>query len=126
MSTTAELSAWWALVMGAAAALEDAANCLRDGDAKRAAEGAAKHYREKAKTLAPSLRHATKENGDCPHWCEACRVERSARAVAASPIDYSAAIAYCYKTLGHQQGTKGCIAFARGAEWMRDQLSKGR
>lgn len=43
---------WWALVMGAAASLEDAANCLRDPDAKRAAEGAARHYREKAKALA--------------------------------------------------------------------------
>jgi hypothetical protein len=47
----AEDAAWWALVMGAAAALEDAANCLSDADAKRAAEGAAKHYRTEAATL---------------------------------------------------------------------------
>jgi hypothetical protein len=38
-------------------------------------------------------------------------------------IDYTALIAHCYLTLGHAQGTKGCIAFARGAEWMRDQLA---
>ena len=43
--------AWWALVMGAAASIEDAENCLRDPDAKRQAEGAAKHYREAAKKL---------------------------------------------------------------------------
>lgn len=42
---------WFALVMNAAAALEDAANCLRDPDAKRAAEGAAKHYRAAANAL---------------------------------------------------------------------------
>lgn len=42
---------WFALVMNAAAALEDAANCLRDPDAKRAAEGAAKHYREAANAM---------------------------------------------------------------------------
>lgn len=47
-------AAWWALVMGAAAALEDAANCLTDPDAKRAAEGAAKHYRTEANTLWPN------------------------------------------------------------------------
>lgn len=47
-------AAWWALVMGAAAALEDAANCLRDPDAKKAAEGAAKHYRTEANTLWPN------------------------------------------------------------------------
>lgn len=44
-------SAWWALVMGAAASIEDAANCLRDPDAKKQAEGAAKHYREAAQKL---------------------------------------------------------------------------
>lgn len=54
-------------------------------------------------------------------------------ALAASPqpaapveIDYPAAIAYCYKKLGHAQGTKGCIAFARGAEWMRDQIASAQ
>ena len=46
--------AWWALVMGAAAALEDAAHCLRDQDAKRAAEGAAAHYRKEANALWPN------------------------------------------------------------------------
>lgn len=47
-------SEWWALVMGAAAALEDAAHCLRDPDAKRAAEGAAAHYRTEARALLPN------------------------------------------------------------------------
>lgn len=40
---------WWTLVMGAAASIEDAANCLRDQDAKRQAEGAAAHYRNAAR-----------------------------------------------------------------------------
>jgi hypothetical protein len=44
-------SAWWALVMGAAASVEDAANCISDPDAKKQAEGAAKHYREAAQKL---------------------------------------------------------------------------
>ena len=47
-------AAWWALVMGAAAALEDAANCMSDPDAKKAAEGAAKHYRAEANALWPN------------------------------------------------------------------------
>jgi len=47
-------AAWWALVMGAAAALEDAANFLSDSDAKRAAEGAANHYRREANALWPN------------------------------------------------------------------------
>jgi hypothetical protein len=41
-------ASWWALVMGAAAALEDAAHCLQDQDAKKAAAGSAKHYRDEA------------------------------------------------------------------------------
>lgn len=40
-----ERAAWFALAMNAAADLEDAANCLRDSDAKAAALGAAKHVR---------------------------------------------------------------------------------
>lgn len=46
-----DASAWWALVMGAAASIEDVANCLRDPDAKKQADGAAKHYREAAQKL---------------------------------------------------------------------------
>lgn len=42
---------WWALVQGAAAALEDAAACMRDPDAKKAALGAAAHYRKQSATL---------------------------------------------------------------------------
>jgi hypothetical protein len=41
---------------------------------------------------------------------------------AATEIDYKAAIAHCHATLGHEQGTRGCIAFARGAEWALAQL----
>lgn len=48
---SSDASAWWALVMGAAASIEDAANCLRDSDAKKQADGAAKHYREAAQKL---------------------------------------------------------------------------
>jgi hypothetical protein len=44
-------SAWWALVMGAAAEIEDASNCLRDEDARRKALGGAKHYRDAANAL---------------------------------------------------------------------------
>lgn len=40
---------WWSLVMGAAASIEDASNCLRDTAAKKQAEGAAAHYRNAAK-----------------------------------------------------------------------------
>lgn len=28
-----------------------------------------------------ALRHSTKENGDCPHWCKACKAEEAARGV---------------------------------------------
>ena len=48
MSREAE---WFALVMTAAAAIEDASHCLKDPDAKRAADGAAKHYREAANAM---------------------------------------------------------------------------
>jgi hypothetical protein len=54
----ADPSAWWALAMCAAAYLEDAANCLRDEDAKRAALGAAKHVRDRCAALALAQRPA--------------------------------------------------------------------
>lgn len=44
-------AAWFSLVMNAAAELESAANCLGDSDAKQAAHGAAKHYRDAANAL---------------------------------------------------------------------------
>lgn len=47
----ANVSAWFALVMNAAAELEDASHCLRDEDAKRVAIRGAKHYRDAAKAL---------------------------------------------------------------------------
>lgn len=46
-----ERSHWWALVMGAAAEIEQAENCLRDPDAKRTAASGAAHYREQAQKL---------------------------------------------------------------------------
>lgn len=57
-------------------------------------------------------------------WCVAHKEQAAAApSVAPEPINWQAAIEHCYKTLGHAQGTKGCIAFAKGAEWMRDQLA---
>jgi hypothetical protein len=44
-------SAWFALVMNAAAELEDASNCIRDEDAKRVANSGAKYYRDAANAL---------------------------------------------------------------------------
>lgn len=52
---------WFALVMGAAAAIEDAANCLRDNDAARVAESAAQHYRDKANDMWEQYRAAMKD-----------------------------------------------------------------
>jgi hypothetical protein len=37
------------------------------------------------------------------------------------PIDYDALIAAAAK-LGLKQGTRGCVAFASGAEWLREQV----
>jgi len=47
----ANSSAWFALVMNAAAELEDASHCLRDEDAKQVAIRGAKYYREQAHSL---------------------------------------------------------------------------
>ena len=47
----AHASEWFALVMNAAAELEDASHCLRDADAKLVAVSGAKHYRDAAKAL---------------------------------------------------------------------------
>lgn len=37
-------------------------------------------------------------------------------------IDYEALIAACYSQTKQEQGTKGCVQFAKGAEWFRDQM----
>jgi hypothetical protein len=47
----ANASTWFALVMNAAAEIEDASHSLRDEDAKRVAISGAKHYRDAAKAL---------------------------------------------------------------------------
>lgn len=47
----ANASTWFALVMNAAAELENASHCLRDEDAKRVAIRGAKYYRDQANTL---------------------------------------------------------------------------
>jgi len=89
-------AAWWALVMGAAASIEDAANCLRDPAAKKQAEGAAKHYREAAQKLwdtpgvpTPGLTQQltipvdwmcasqAEHQGDCTKWCGQARCLRA-------------------------------------------------
>ena len=68
-------STWCSLVLGAAASLEDAANCMRDPDGKRAATYAAEHYRKRAKALSqsgasdylcPHCRNYGPENVPCP------------------------------------------------------------
>lgn len=38
------------------------------------------------------------------------------------PIDYKRLVRDCYATTQHAQGTPGCKAFARGAEWYREQV----
>ena len=52
-----------------------------EGFARRAAPGWDVWGNEAPGSIAlPSKhRHSTKENGDCPHWCEACRVEELER-----------------------------------------------
>jgi len=67
-----------------------------DGTLARALRGLQDHYEHRAATyrshaaalqqgralgVEPSepLRHSTKENGDCPHWCRACAAEREQR-----------------------------------------------
>jgi hypothetical protein len=47
----ANASSWFALVMNAAAEIEDASHCLRDEAAKRVAISGAKHYRDAANAL---------------------------------------------------------------------------
>jgi len=65
---------WFALVMGAAASLEDAENCLRDPDARRAAKGAAKHYRKAANAMWSQPVEAPAES-----WCTPGAVPVEAR-----------------------------------------------
>lgn len=64
-----EAARWWSLVMGAAASIEDAANCLRDEDAKREAIGAAKYYRGQANALRTAPAPQAKSR------CSLCRYE---------------------------------------------------
>ncbi|MEE9871587.1 MAG: hypothetical protein PBV86_12485 [Delftia lacustris] len=92
-------SAWYALAMGAAASLEDAANCLRDKDAQKAAMGSATHVRESCNKLwwsVPALEAPAAPAGDLAliiaalehgqpqmaHYAEPC--ERHAKALAAA------------------------------------------
>ena len=67
MSTTEKTggnaAAWFALVQNAASCLEDAAACLQDADAKRAAEGAAKHYRDASQLLYAAEKHVQEPKG---------------------------------------------------------------
>lgn len=46
------------------------------------------------------------------------------REAAAPPdIDYAEMIEAAFKRHKYAQGTGACIAFARGAQWMRDQMA---
>lgn len=38
------------------------------------------------------------------------------------PIDYKKLISDCYQSTRHAQGTTGCIAFAKGAEWYKNEV----
>lgn len=37
-------------------------------------------------------------------------------------IDYTKLIEDCYSRTKQAQGTRGCVQFARGAEWWREQV----
>ena len=54
-------SEWFALVMNAAAELEDASNCLRDIDAKHTAVSGAEYYRNAAKKALSKARQSVVE-----------------------------------------------------------------
>jgi hypothetical protein len=62
------------------------------------------------------------------HYCavvankSALQAERDALAAKLVPlpeIDYELLIESCFRQTKYQQGTKGCVAFAKGAEWYR-------
>ena len=40
----------------------------------------------------------------------------------APPIDYEALIKACFERTKQAQGTRGCVQFAKGAEWFREQV----
>ena len=62
--TQDERAAWFALAMNAAAYIEDAANCLRDSDAKQSANGAVNHVREQCNALWDSAPQAQADARD--------------------------------------------------------------
>ena len=72
-------STWWALAMGAAASLEDAALCMRDADAKRAATGAAAHVRKQCAALTDATPPSLQEPQEAGHNVGIEPPERSAR-----------------------------------------------
>ena len=70
----ANSSAWFALVMNAAAELEDASHCLRDEDAKQVAIRGAKYYREQAHTLYTTPPQRTWVGLTDEQYLEACKM----------------------------------------------------
>jgi len=64
----ANVSTWFALVMNAAAELENASIFLRDEDAKRVAISGAKYYRDQANTLYTTPQ-PKQEHGEPVAWC---------------------------------------------------------
>ena len=65
----------------------------------------------------------TPHHRDALHREAADEIERL-RAKLAQQIDYQRLIEDCYSRTKQAQGTKGCIQFARGAEWWREQVQK--
>jgi hypothetical protein len=66
----------------------DAVTGMRSADTKMhrdAIERAITRLAEQAAREVSEPKHATKESGDCPHWCPACAVEAKAREASAHP-----------------------------------------
>lgn len=64
----------------------------------------------------PAARHMTKENGDCPHWCEACRVESLQRAATAQPAPAAEAAPVKAKPMTDSQAKE--VLWAEHLRWM--------
>lgn len=58
-------------------------------------------------------------------WVAQTEEAQRLRARLSQPIDYNQLIAACFSITKHQQGTVGCVQFAKGAEWWREQIQKG-
>jgi hypothetical protein len=83
----------WAVASWARCLPPENRNATKNGtlqpafDKLRLARGALKKLRTSGVQASEPLRHATKDNGDCPHWCKACAAEAAARGVALPRAD---------------------------------------